>query len=179
MSHYREAPPMTPEQIEAQMRYMADPGYKDREECVSLRTRLAAAEAELTRLRGEREGLCAERTTALTRAERAEGERDEVVAQANRVPGLTAELDGLRFHYDASAPEHNLPALLDLYLDRNRQAEAERDTARAEAARCREALERIARVSEAEFMRSDHRVETVRGIARAALDDAGKGADHG
>lgn len=64
-----------------------------------------------------------------------ERERDAYREKASHLPGLTAELDALRYHYDAAAPEHNLPALLDLYLDRQRQAESERDIALTRAHR--------------------------------------------
>lgn len=43
---------------------------------------------------------------------------------------LTAERDALQRHFDAAAPEHNLPALLDLYFERQVKAEKERDEAR-------------------------------------------------
>ena len=42
----------------------------------------------------------------------------------------TAERDALQCHFDAAAPEHNLPALLDLYFERQQKAEKERDEAR-------------------------------------------------
>ncbi len=41
----------------------------------------------------------------------------------------TAERDALQRHFDAAAPEHNLPALLDLYFERQQKAEKERDEA--------------------------------------------------
>ena len=47
--------------------------------------------------------------------------------------GLTtarAERDALQRHFDAAAPEHNLPALLDLYFERQQKAEKEREEAR-------------------------------------------------
>lgn len=40
------------------------------------------------------------------------------------------ERDALQCHFDAAAPEHNLPALLDLYFERQQRAEKERDEAR-------------------------------------------------
>lgn len=47
---------------------------------------------------------------------------------------LTKERDSLQRHYDAAAPEHNLLALLDLYDDRARKAEQERDRLATELA---------------------------------------------
>lgn len=42
---------------------------------------------------------------------------------------VNAEREALQRHFDAAAPEHNLPALLDLYLEEQTKAEAERDEA--------------------------------------------------
>lgn len=59
------------------------------------------------------------------------------------------QLEAMRRHYDAAAPEHNLLALLDLYEERQRGAEHERDallgqleamTKRSEAAEAAQAL---------------------------------------
>lgn len=51
------------------------------------------------------------------------------------VASLTAERDALKKHYDAAGPEHNLLALLDLWLEEKIEAQqrAERAEARAEA----------------------------------------------
>ena len=106
------------------------------------------------------------------RAEKAERERDEARKEAERTqrlldhatqsnPGTStlvmlmnearearAEASALRAHFDAAAPEHNLPALLDLYDNRRAAAESERDQAWAEVERLRVALSQAQRADE-------------------------------
>ena len=48
-----------------------------------------------------------------------------LIADARAAVALRQELAALRAHFDAAAPEHNLPALLDLYNDRTTEARAE------------------------------------------------------
>lgn len=45
-----------------------------------------------------------------------------LIAEARAAVALRQELAALRAHFDAAAPEHNLPALLDLYNDRTTEA---------------------------------------------------------
>lgn len=54
-----------------------------------------------------------------------------------------AEVERLRKHFEAASPEHNLPALLDLYDARRTTAEDERDEARAEVERLRALVETV------------------------------------
>ena len=103
---------------------------------------LTAAESEVARLTRERDELAAT-------FQRAHGVHHSWVA---KVATLTRERDELQRHFDAAGPEHNLPALLDLYHGRMTVAEddakaarAARDTALAMADRMRAALADIAR----------------------------------
>lgn len=69
----------------------------------------------------------------------------EVIVEAARTlvrerDAARAEVERLRKHFEAASPEHNLPALLDLYDARRTTAEDERDEARAEVERLRDAL---------------------------------------
>jgi chromosome segregation ATPase len=87
--------------------------------------------AQCERLRAE---LAAERNQhALARVALAARERERDQARAE-LADVTRERDALQRHYDAAAPEHNLLALLDLYWEREEDATAERDQARAELA---------------------------------------------
>jgi hypothetical protein len=46
-----------------------------------------------------------------------------LIALARSASEATAKLERLQAHFDAAAPEHNLPELLDLYFERQKSAE--------------------------------------------------------
>lgn len=109
-----------------------------------LRERVRVVERERDEARKE-----AERTQRLLdHATQSNPGTSTLVMLMNEAREARAEASALRAHFDAAAPEHNLPALLDLYDNRRAAAESERDQAWAEVERLRVALSQAQRADE-------------------------------
>lgn len=83
-----------------------------------------------------------------------------------------AEVERLRKHFEAASPEHNLPALLDLYDARRTTAEDERDEARAEVERLRGEVESLRATAEREAASSMNVADRAEAAERALAYDA-------
>lgn len=111
--------------------------YRQLERSRELRHRLEAAVAQRDEL-GIRCAEAQRKAEVLARqVERIQADRDELAGHAtdlqrrlDELDDVERERDALRRHYDAAAPEHNLLALLDLYMSNLRSAEDELDRMR-------------------------------------------------
>lgn len=84
---------------------------------------------------------------------------NELDGMRKRAEAAEAKRDSLQRHYDAAGPEHDLLSLLDLYHDRQRKAEAERDAAERASEVRREECERL-------VMERDRYIAALQEIAR-------------
>lgn len=137
--------------IEALVSYEPDDEDDLVEAVQAMRRERDEARAEVARLRHHASGMedelrygeevCAtivdERDEALSQVKAWQAEE---LARRTERDDARAEVERLRKHFEAASPEHNLPALLDLYDARRTTAEDERDEARAEVERLRGAL---------------------------------------
>lgn len=117
---------------EAHLRLVTEERERFAEQREDWRARSIANEERAEQAEKERDALKRKRDAVVALFRDAARKRDAMISRAEKAE---RDRDALRRHFDTASPEHNLPALLDLYFERAEAAEKERDSLLVENAR--------------------------------------------